>query len=82
MFHIVAITVYYCSLAYVAIAGIIYLVSLLLVLTNGEKCFFNRIGKKTDARAYRVAMTVLVPLVFALGWGILIPFNCMRPDHI
>ena len=82
MFHIVAISVYYCSLAYMTVAGIIYLASLLLVLTNGEKCFFNRIGKKTDSRKYRVAMAVLVPLVFALGWGFLIPFSCMRPDHI
>lgn len=45
MFHIVAIAVYYCSLGYVAVAGIIYLTSLLLVLTDGEKFFSNRIGK-------------------------------------
>ena len=82
MFHIVAITVYYCSLAYAAVAGIIYLASLLLVLTDGEKCFFNRIGKKPAARKYRVAMAVLVPLVFALGWGFLIPFNGMGPNRI
>ena len=81
MFHIVAISVYYCSLGYVAVAGIIYLASL-LVLTNGEKCFFNRIEKKTAARKYRVAMAVLVPLVFALGWGFLIPFNGMSPNRI
>ncbi|MBR4664590.1 MAG: hypothetical protein IKO93_12020 [Lentisphaeria bacterium] len=82
MFHIVAISVYYCSLAYAAVAGIIYLVSLLQVLTNGEKCFFSRIGKKPAARKYRVAMAILVPLVFALGWGFLIPFKCMRADRI
>ena len=82
MFHIVAISVYYCSLGYVTVAGVIYLASLLLVLTDGEKSFFNRIGKKTAARKYRVAMTVLVPLVFALGWGFLIPFNGMSPNRI
>ena len=82
MFHIIAISVYYCSLAYVAIAVVIYLASLLLVLTNGDKYFFNRIGKKPAAREYRVAMALLVPLVFALGWGFLIPFKCMSPDRI
>lgn len=82
MFHIVAIAVYYCSLGYVAVAGIIYLTSLLLVLTDGEKFFSNRIGKKTATRKYRVAMAVLGPLVFALGWGFLIPFSGMRPDRI
>ncbi|MBE6374417.1 MAG: hypothetical protein E7055_20430 [Lentisphaerae bacterium] len=82
MFHIVAISVYYCSLGYVAVAGIIYLASLLLILTDGEKSFFNRIGKKPAARKYRVAMAVLAPLVFALGWGFLIPFSSMRPKRI
>ena len=82
MFHLVAISVYYCSLGYVAVAGIIYLASLLLVLTDGEKCFFNRIGKKPAARKYRVAMAVLAPLVFALGWGFLIPLNVMGPNRI
>ena len=82
MFHVVAISVYYCSLGYVAVAGIIYLASLLLILTDGEKSFFNRIGKKPAERKYRVAMAVLAPLVFALGWGFLIPFKNMRPDHI
>ena len=82
MFHIVAISVYSCSLGYVAVAVIIYLASLLVVLTNGEKSFFNRIGEKPAARKYRVAMAVLAPLVFALGWGFLIPFNSMRPNHI
>ena len=82
MFHIVAISVYYCSLGYVAVAGIIYLASLLVILTDGEKCFFNRIGKKPAARKYRVAMAVLAPLVFALGWGFLIPFKNIRPNHI
>ena len=81
MFHVVAISVYYCSLGYVAVAGIIYLASLLLVLTNGEKYYFNRIGKK-NARKYRVALAVLAPLVFALGWGFLIPFNSMKPKRI
>ena len=81
MFHIVAISVYYCSLAYMVVAGVIYLASLLLVLTNREKCFSTRIGKK-PARKYRVAMAVLVPLVFALGWGFLIPFAGMRQDRI
>ena len=82
MFHMVAVSVYYGSLAYVAVAGIIYLASLLLVLTDGKRCFFNRIGKKPVQRKYRLAMVVLVPLVFALGWGFLIPFKNMRPDHI
>ena len=82
MFHVVAISVYYCSLGYVAVAGIIYLASLLLILTDGEKSFFNRIGKKPAERKYRVAMAVLAPLVFALGWGFLIPFNSMKPKRI
>ena len=82
MFHIVAISVYYCSLGYVTVAGVIYLASLLLVLTNGEKCFFNRIEKKPASLKCRVAMAILVPLVFALGWGFLIPFAGMRQDRI
>ena len=82
MFHIVAISVYYCSLGYVAVAGIIYLASLVMILSDGKRCFFNRIGKKPALRKYRVAMVVLVPLVFALGWGFLIPFKGMRPDQI
>ncbi len=64
------------------VAGIIYLASLPLVLTDGESRFFYRIGKKTAVRKYRVAMAVLVPLVFALGWGFLIPFSGMRQDRI
>ena len=82
MFHIITVSAYYCSLAYVSVAGVIYLASLLLVLTDGERIFFNRIEKTPAARKYRAAMVILVPLVFALGWGFLIPFNGMRPDRI
>ena len=82
MFHIVAVSVCYCSLAYVFVAGIIYLASLVMILTGRNRCFSNRTGKKTAAREYRLAMVVLVPLVFALGWGFLIPFNGMRLDQI
>ena len=82
MFHIVAVSVYYCSLAYVLVAGIIYLATLLLVLTSGKRCFFNRFEKKPAQRKYRLAVVILVPLVFSLGWGFLIPFTGMRPDCI
>ena len=75
MSHIVAVSVYYCSLVYMIIAGIIYLASLLFILSGKGKEFFNRLENNPAMRKQHVLMVILVPLIFALGWGFLFPFT-------
>ena len=73
--RLVAVSVYYCSLAYMIIAGIIYLASMLFILSGRGKVFFNSFGKNPAMRRYHIIMVILVPLIFALGWVFLFPFT-------
>ena len=78
MSHIVAVSVYYCSLFYMIIAGIIYLTSMLFILSGRGKDFFNSLEKKPAMRKYHFLVVIIVPLIFALGWVFLLPFTNNR----
>ncbi len=78
MSHTVAVSVYYCSLVYMIIAGIIYLASMLFILSGKGKGFFNSLEKNPAMRKYHVIVVILVPLIFALGWVFLLPFTNNR----
>lgn len=69
---------YYLSLSYLAIAGIVYVITLLIIFLDKKKRFFQNIASLSSNYAVQMITAFLTPLVFALGWVFLFPFACNR----
>ena len=66
---------YYFSLAYLLIAGVIYVITLLIILLDKEKRYFNSISGLSRHRSVQIFAGLLSPLILALGWIFLFPFT-------
>ena len=69
---------YYLSLSYLVIAGIVYIVTLLIIFLDKKKSFFRHVASLSSNYAVQMIAAFLTPLVFALGWVFLFPFACNR----
>lgn len=69
---------YYLSLSYLLIAGIVYVITLLIIFLDREKRFFNNVAAISSNRAVQMITAFLTPVIFALGWVFLFPFACNR----
>lgn len=66
---------YYFSLAYLLIAGVIYVITMLIILLDKEKRYFNSIAGLSRHRAVQIFAGLLSPLILAIGWIFLFPFT-------
>ena len=66
---------YYFSLAYLLIAGVIYVITMLIILLDKEKRYFNSIAGLSRRRSVQIFAGLLSPLILALGWIFLFPFT-------
>ena len=66
---------YYFSLAYLLIAGVIYVITVLIILLDKQKRYFNSIAGLSSNRAIQIFAGLLPPLILAIGWIFLFPFT-------
>ncbi len=69
---------YYLSLSYLLIAGIVYVITLLIIFLDKKKRFFNEVVSFSSNRAVQMITAFISPVIFALGWVFLFPFACNR----
>ena len=65
---------YYLSLSYLAIAGIVYVITLLVIFLDKKKRFFQHVASLSSNYAVQMITAFMTPLIFALGWVFLFPF--------
>ena len=66
---------YYFSMAYLIIAGVIYVVTLLIIFLDKKKRYFNNIAGLSHRRSVQIFTAFLSPLILAIGWIFLFPFT-------
>ena len=66
---------YYFSLAYLLIAGVVYVITLLAIFLDRKKRFFNNITELSPHRSVQIFTGLISPLILALGWIFLFPFT-------
>ena len=66
---------YYFSLAYLLIAGVIYVITMLIILLDKKKRYFNDIAGLSRHRSVQIFAGILSPLILAIGWIFLFPFT-------
>ena len=66
---------YYFSLAYLLIAGVIYVITMLIILLDKKKRYFNDIAGLSRHRSVQIFAAFLSPLILAIGWIFLFPFT-------
>ncbi len=66
---------YYLSLAYLLVAGVIYVITLAIIFLDKKKRFFNNIAGSSPHRSVQIVTAFLSPLILAIGWIFLFPFT-------
>ena len=66
---------YYFSLAYLLIAGVVYVIILLAIFLDKKKRYFNNIAGLSHRRSVQIFTALLSPLILAIGWIFLFPFT-------
>ena len=75
MRHPVYDLLFYFASAYLIIAGIVYIVTLLIIFLDKQKRFFDHVARLSSNRSVQIITAILTPAVFALGWIFLFPFT-------
>ena len=78
MSHSIYNFLYYFSLVYLAIAGLVYVITVLIILFDKKNIFFKEIASRTNRRPVQIFAVFTAPLIFALGWIFLFPFVSSR----
>lgn len=65
---------YYFSLAYLGIAGFIYVITMLIIFLDKKKTYFNAIAGMTNRKFTQIFAAIISPMILALGWPFLFPF--------
>ena len=68
---------YYCSVAYLSIAAVIYVITMLAILLDKEKRFFNEVAGMSRLRGVQIFTAIVSPIILALGWVFLFPFKAI-----
>ena len=58
---------YYLSLAYLLVAGVIYVITLAIIFLDKKKRFFNSFAELYPHRSDQIVAAFLSPLIFALA---------------
>ena len=66
---------YYFSMAYLLVAGVIYAITLAVIFLDKKKRFFNNIAGLSPRRSVQIFAAFLSPLILAIGWIFLFPFT-------
>ena len=71
---------YYFAVVYLAIAGIIYLITMLIILLDKKKTYFNHLEGLSSRRWLRILVGISSPIILAIGWIFLFPFTSGKKD--
>lgn len=71
---------YYFALVYLGIAGVIYLITMLIILLDKKKSYFNHLAAMSFPRWVRILIGILSPIILAVGWIFLFPFTSGKED--
>ena len=69
---------YYFAVVYLTIAGIIYLITVLIILLDKKKRFFNEISGMSQHRSVQILAAITSPMILAIGWIFLFPFTSRK----
>ena len=71
---------YYFALVYLGIAGVIYLITMLIILLDKKKSYFNHLAAMSSPRWVRILVGIGSPIILAVGWIFLFPFTSGKED--
>ena len=71
---------YYFALVYLGIAGVIYLITMLIILLDKKKTYFNHLAGMSSRRWLQILVGILSPIILAVGWIFLFPFTSGKKD--